>query len=277
VDPLKKDYPWYSTYQHAGNTPISATDRDGLEEFIRTRYFDATGNLYRVELQVIGWLDTQSSRDANGLEPIQIIHDTHVNVDAAGNATAQYMGFVYGNRVAAGAAPNVGAGSSGSDAFTLQENLAISDSRPNAAGDPRVTDHRGLTGVPGIGVSVFESSTIITNTGRQLGLVDSKGDLIGHSPGKYGVVEINLAPAPANELRLPAGYNRTPLNSGARQQNPLSAVPPGAPQPTASLESSTNLGSRVFLKEADNDPQGTIVNNVSRRNGSGLNGSLRKR
>jgi RHS repeat-associated protein len=32
VDPLRKDYPWYSTYQFAGNKPIWATDLDGAEE-----------------------------------------------------------------------------------------------------------------------------------------------------------------------------------------------------------------------------------------------------
>jgi hypothetical protein len=31
VDPLAPDYPFYSPYQFAGNTPIVATDVDGLE------------------------------------------------------------------------------------------------------------------------------------------------------------------------------------------------------------------------------------------------------
>ncbi|UPK67195.1 RHS repeat domain-containing protein [Chitinophaga filiformis] len=33
VDPLTRDYPWYTPYQFAGNTPIWAVDLDGLEEF----------------------------------------------------------------------------------------------------------------------------------------------------------------------------------------------------------------------------------------------------
>jgi RHS repeat-associated protein len=33
VDPLTKDYPWYTPYQFAGNTPIQAIDLDGLEEW----------------------------------------------------------------------------------------------------------------------------------------------------------------------------------------------------------------------------------------------------
>jgi RHS repeat-associated protein len=31
VDPLTKEYPWYTPYQFAGNTPIQASDLDGLE------------------------------------------------------------------------------------------------------------------------------------------------------------------------------------------------------------------------------------------------------
>ncbi len=34
VDPLRKEYPWYSTYHFAGNKPIWAIDLDGAEEQI---------------------------------------------------------------------------------------------------------------------------------------------------------------------------------------------------------------------------------------------------
>lgn len=33
IDPLTKDYPWYTPYQFAGNKPIEAIDLDGAEEF----------------------------------------------------------------------------------------------------------------------------------------------------------------------------------------------------------------------------------------------------
>ncbi|GAA4843370.1 RHS repeat-associated core domain-containing protein [Algivirga pacifica] len=33
VDPLTKEYPWYTPYQFAGNTPVQAIDLDGLEEY----------------------------------------------------------------------------------------------------------------------------------------------------------------------------------------------------------------------------------------------------
>ncbi|MEN7550416.1 RHS repeat-associated core domain-containing protein [Rapidithrix thailandica] len=33
VDPLAPDYPWYTPYQFAGNTPIQTIDLDGAEEY----------------------------------------------------------------------------------------------------------------------------------------------------------------------------------------------------------------------------------------------------
>lgn len=33
IDPLKTTYPWYTTYQFTGNTPIASIDLDGLEEY----------------------------------------------------------------------------------------------------------------------------------------------------------------------------------------------------------------------------------------------------
>jgi RHS repeat-associated protein len=38
VDPLTRDYPWYSPYQFAGNKPIQFTDLDGLEENSTSTY-----------------------------------------------------------------------------------------------------------------------------------------------------------------------------------------------------------------------------------------------
>jgi hypothetical protein len=34
TDPLTQEYPWYTPYQFAGNTPIQAIDIDGLEEYV---------------------------------------------------------------------------------------------------------------------------------------------------------------------------------------------------------------------------------------------------
>ncbi len=38
VDPLAKQYPWFSPYQFAGNTPIQAIDLDGAEQLFQTTF-----------------------------------------------------------------------------------------------------------------------------------------------------------------------------------------------------------------------------------------------
>ncbi|GAL85641.1 hypothetical protein MYP_2870 [Sporocytophaga myxococcoides] len=43
VDPLAPEYPWYTPYQFAGNTPIQAIDLDGLEEYHYIRTKDKDG------------------------------------------------------------------------------------------------------------------------------------------------------------------------------------------------------------------------------------------
>jgi hypothetical protein len=43
VDPLTKDFAWYTPYQFAGNTPIQAIDLDGMEEFHYTMTMDKEG------------------------------------------------------------------------------------------------------------------------------------------------------------------------------------------------------------------------------------------
>jgi RHS repeat-associated protein len=47
VDPLEKDFPWYTPYQFAGNKPIWAEDLDGREESVSTTkwYFSDKGAL----------------------------------------------------------------------------------------------------------------------------------------------------------------------------------------------------------------------------------------
>jgi RHS repeat-associated protein len=43
VDPLSKDYPWYTPYQFAGNTPIQAIDLDGLEPKSVVKFNNVSG------------------------------------------------------------------------------------------------------------------------------------------------------------------------------------------------------------------------------------------
>ena len=59
VDPLTKEYPWYTPYQFAGNKPIWAIDLDGLEE-----YYASSGEL-------LGKYGESTE--------IRIVYDKHVN------------------------------------------------------------------------------------------------------------------------------------------------------------------------------------------------------
>ncbi len=52
VDPLTQSYPWYTPYQFAGNKPVVAIDLDGLEEFIKTNWYDVTGNIFKTEITI---------------------------------------------------------------------------------------------------------------------------------------------------------------------------------------------------------------------------------
>ena len=50
VDPLTVDYPWYTPYQFAGNTPIRAVDLDGGEEKIMVYKWISDGTVHRTIL-----------------------------------------------------------------------------------------------------------------------------------------------------------------------------------------------------------------------------------
>ena len=47
VDPISREYPWYTPYQFGGNTPIQAIDLDGLEPYKRTA---SSWNEFRTKL-----------------------------------------------------------------------------------------------------------------------------------------------------------------------------------------------------------------------------------
>jgi RHS repeat-associated protein len=50
VDPLTQEYPWYTPYQFAGNTPIQAIDLDGAEEL---RINDDIEKCFSTELKIL--------------------------------------------------------------------------------------------------------------------------------------------------------------------------------------------------------------------------------
>jgi RHS repeat-associated protein len=52
VDPLTKDYPWYTPYQFAGNKPINSIDIDGLEEYNVIMWQSSSG-AYRTRIHLV--------------------------------------------------------------------------------------------------------------------------------------------------------------------------------------------------------------------------------
>ncbi len=67
VDPLTKNYPWYTPYQFAGNKPILALDLDGLEELIYKYRYDQQ----RAILQLISVQDTRKASE-KAREPLTV-------------------------------------------------------------------------------------------------------------------------------------------------------------------------------------------------------------
>ncbi len=64
VDPLTKEYPWYTPYQFAGNMPIWAIDRDGLEEeIVITLLSSSTGTIQKTK---VDWRDIEGTVGEHG-------------------------------------------------------------------------------------------------------------------------------------------------------------------------------------------------------------------
>ena len=61
VDPLTKEYPWYTPYQFAGNKPIWAIDLDGLEEWTTTGGQTVSGPYTHEYAKENGWTPKSQS------------------------------------------------------------------------------------------------------------------------------------------------------------------------------------------------------------------------
>ena len=51
VDPIAREYPFYSPYQFAGNKPIQAIDLDGLEDYVVIKELYTNGATKRITIQ----------------------------------------------------------------------------------------------------------------------------------------------------------------------------------------------------------------------------------
>ncbi|NEN24149.1 hypothetical protein G3O08_11615 [Cryomorpha ignava] len=221
VDPLTMQFPYYSPYQFAGNKPIIAIDLDGKEEFIRTRYIDAVGNVYRTQIQVVTSVQG-SDRTTFGVGTTQLIHNTDVTVGTNGIAVAAYTGSLIGNYVAPGSAANVGNTAPGSSAFTLTENMSVARAIPVGAG------WQTQISINGDNRSIDKTLTQPFPTGQRIAL-DSRGNQVrSQVNGLSGIAETSSGNAPSLEPNLPLGFNLTPQNPGQRfLQGSGLPIPPG--------------------------------------------------
>jgi RHS repeat-associated protein len=53
VDPITANYPWYTPYQFAGNTPMQAIDIDGLEEYVVTNFLNKAKQIVETQISFI--------------------------------------------------------------------------------------------------------------------------------------------------------------------------------------------------------------------------------
>jgi RHS repeat-associated protein len=298
VDPLSSDYAWYTPYQFAGNKPIMCDDVDGLEEFIRTRYFDSAGNLYRTELQVIGNLGGLGG-DGHSPGAVQLVHETRVqeqtDANGVGNGqlVATYMGSTIGSPVppnSAGApdangvmlgqtgpafaselATGVPISNNGSTALSLQENQALWNDVANGidptTGNQVFTEtyisYGGTNPQP-------ESQRMQLDTGTgnmRLETVQRGGvtRIKTSNPQSLssGVVVINNGPAPANEAYAPYGANSTPLTTAGRYNivdpSGSTPLPANLNQPNVQANLSTDFDfGNVALIQSTQAGAGTI-------------------
>jgi len=211
VDPLAKDYPWYTPYQFAGNKPIWASDIDGLEEFIRTDYFNAAGNLYKTVVQMVS---------TNGASSNTVtVHNSRVDETRAGNFVKQYVSTSQTNRTTS-------FGGTPLDAQIRRSVLHL-DSRdlPERGNLPRpqtVTTRNIATSATSTGIAT--SVEYLPNTARKnLGFYKryySAGgaDLGIEDPQRsYGPTTMIFTSTdnPIYSARVPANDNRIPLNTNA--------------------------------------------------------------
>lgn len=96
VDPLTKDYPWYTPYQFAGNKPIGAIDIEGLEEYwVVARSFIPQPKLsnpdplsFTVYPNYAG--DNRMSYKADAGKSFRTEQYAHLNFDNRSTATNQF-------------------------------------------------------------------------------------------------------------------------------------------------------------------------------------------
>ena len=93
VDPLSGNYPWFTPYQFAGNTPIWAIDIEGLEAFYVTRWYENDQLNTKIKVEVLS-ADERPENSGRmflrGPHKDQNHFIQHTLIDRDGNATTTY-------------------------------------------------------------------------------------------------------------------------------------------------------------------------------------------
>ncbi|MDG1518556.1 MAG: RHS repeat-associated core domain-containing protein [Flavobacteriales bacterium] len=131
VDPLSPYYPWYTPYQFAGNKPIWASDLDGLEEFFRTDYYDAVGNLYKTEITLVS-NDGVVSFNGGGANT-QTVHHTKVVRQDDNSYVKTYLESTIGSSTGTNAFASIESPNATFDSQIRMDALHL-----DAVGEPRV-------------------------------------------------------------------------------------------------------------------------------------------
>lgn len=88
VDPLSKDFPWYSCYQFSGNKPIWAIDLDGLEEKIyQTTLKDNWGFKASMNIANMTTLGKEFNKALNSQNRVDVYYFTFNSRESLGDGT----------------------------------------------------------------------------------------------------------------------------------------------------------------------------------------------
>jgi RHS repeat-associated protein len=215
VDPLAPEYPWYTPYQFAGNKPIWAIDLDGLEELIKTSFYNCAGELYKVEIQVIK-ATTDFGTRTSGNSNTQLVHHSVVIFDDQGNYEVAYNGTTEGVWITAAGTGALVPGAptptevGGSAAFSQAENALIWNIQPQV--DPNMGGGTAV-GYPNSANGLIGNDFIPAGTAAVIGT--------NFTSLKDGIVTISLPtengpPDPDNSGATPPEIHNTPAKASDR-------------------------------------------------------------
>jgi RHS repeat-associated protein len=214
VDPLTKDFPWYTPYQFAGNKPIWAVDLDGLEEFFVTDYLDANNNLWKTEIVI--------ATAAGAIKNSQIVHRSVVIDNGNGTFTINYAGSTQGTTTGqnAFANPNERQFALGID---NQGNPRMHTENTPSLKSVDVMDQTGAT-VQRVGLATQSTLTPSAEWPRyNKEYFDQNGGSLGvEDPNENGFVirkTLELGPMPAGFTQQDKNINAVPRNREDRTNN----------------------------------------------------------